>query len=220
MRLASKLVLAAGLALASCGNDPNAGFGFRTAMSLVRGVLKPGVTAAPQQVTLTRDMLRTVTTPLLLVRVEKTGATGTMALAAGSPDSRTWLSADGISITTRGGLLAATRGFGGDLLSAETAPLAAALRADRGHYSRAVEHLDGENLVRETHLDCEVTSGGRTAIEVVEKTYRVRLLTETCRSGTDTLTSQFWIDGSGQVRQSRQWVSKAIGMVFVQQLVD
>lgn len=215
------LALVALVGLAACGNDPDAGFGYKMLSGLVEQKLGKSGQGTAQPLVLTRANLDGATTPIMLARIEGNGTTALLGPVATNHDTRTWSSADGATLSLTGGFLVATRGLGGDMLSADTKPLAAALSAGGGSYARVYEHLDGENQVVETSLSCQLTAQGTQVIEVVEKRYSTQFYQEVCTSGSGTATNQYWVEpGTGLVRQSRQWVSPSIGMLFLQQVAD
>lgn len=216
------MALALGLGLSACGNDPDAGFGYKTLKTYLKGRLSGTARqSSPAPVTLTRAMLSDVTTPLLFARSEQTGAMATLVSVATNGDVVTWSTAEGITVSLRNGLLVATRGLGGDLLDADVSPLATALRKGGGTYARTYRHLDGENQVIALKVECALTRESSQTIEVVEKRYATVFYTEVCESGGEQATNQYWVErGSGAIRQSRQWISPAVGMLFVQQVID
>lgn len=218
-----RLLLAAalGLSLGACGNDPDAGFGFKTISAYVKGRLAGNRTTQPQQVVLTPEILAGIDSPLLYAKVEQSGGAATLGAVARNGDAVTWSTADGRTISLRNGLLVATRGLGGDLLSADVAPLQAAMSAGGGSYTRAFEHLDGENQVAALETSCTLTREGRQTIDIVGNRYDTLFYREICNDESGQATNQYWVEpGTSTVRQSRQWVSPTIGMLFVQQVID
>lgn len=156
--------------------------------------------------------------PLMLALIEATRATGSLAPLGTNGTHETWASPDGVGLTFDQGILFATRGLGADLLTAETAPLLAAWPA--GSYTRTLRHLDGENRIVATRLSCTLADMGQTEIDVAGTQRLVRHAVETCAAGGfPDIRNDYWRE-AGIVRQSRQWVSPALGHVTLQRLVD
>ena len=68
-------------------------------------------------------------TPALQLGLLEQGVATTMRRISLRDGVSTWVSADGVTISTRGGMIVATRGFGSDVMGAEVAPLTKALRS-------------------------------------------------------------------------------------------
>jgi hypothetical protein len=157
--------------------------------------------------------------PTMIALVESTKAAGTLAPVGANGTHETWRAGDGVGLTLDRGVLFATRGLGADLFTAETAPVLAAWPA--GTYARTVRHLDGENRVVVTRLDCRLQDQGTTEVPIAGSPMDLRHATETCRTpGGTRLRNDYWRDAGGVMRQSRQWVSPAIGHVTLQRVTD
>jgi hypothetical protein len=83
-----------------------------------------------------------------------------------------------------------------------------------------VRHLDGENRVVATRLSCTLSDMGQAEIAVAGTQRLVRHAVETCAAGgVPDIRNDYWRE-AGIMRQSRQWVSPALGHVTLQRLVD
>ena len=155
--------------------------------------------------------------PVLAALVEATKAAGTLSVIGTNGAHETWRSADGIGLTFDRGVLFATRGLGADLYTAETGPVLAAWPG--GTYARTLRHLDGENRVIATQLDCRLTDQGATEIDAGGQRYAVRHAVETCSAaGLPAIRNDYWRAPDGTMRQSRQWIAPAAGHVTLQQI--
>jgi hypothetical protein len=155
--------------------------------------------------------------PVLAALVEATRAAGTLSVVGTNGSQVTWRSADGIGMTFDRGVLFATRGLGADLYTAETAPVLE--RWPAGTYARTVRHLDGENRIIATRLECRLADRGATEVEAGGRTYAVRHAVETCAApGLPDIRNDYWREADGTMRQSRQWIAPALGHVTVQRL--
>jgi hypothetical protein len=211
------LGLLAALALAACaGGTDNAAApaGGGLVASLTR--LVPGAAArapAPDAAA-----VAAAGQPTIVALVEATRAAGTLAPFGSNGTHETWRSADGVGVTFDRGILFATRGLGADLLTAETAPVLAAWPS--GTYPRTVRHLDGENRVVATRLSCTLSDMGRTEIAVAGTPRAVRHGVEVCTAaGLAEIRNDYWREGD-TMRQSRQWISPALGHVTLQRITD
>lgn len=156
--------------------------------------------------------------PSILALIEATKAAGTLAPLGTNGTHETWRSADGVGLTFDRGVLFATRGLGADLLAAETAPVLSAWPA--GTYQRTVRHLDGENRVIATRLSCTLSDMGRSEIAVAGTQRAVRHGVEACSGGgIAEIRNDYWREGD-VMRQSRQWISTALGHVTLQRVTD
>ena len=132
-----------------------------------------------------------------------------------------WRTEDNVTLALRSGVLIATRGLGGDLLSTQVE-----LAGDRpgpavggGQKIMRVRALD--NKAVPIVLACEVTDLGPETIVIVERAHPTRHLRETCEGGGGTVVNDYWTDPrSGLVWQSRQWAGPYIGYIRTRQLTN
>lgn len=138
----------------------------------------------------------------------------------------TWRTEDNITLSMRNGVLIATRGLGGDILSS-TVQVAGDIPGpstggERIYYIRALE-----NKTRRLALACDLVDMGTETIEIVERRTTTRHLRETCTGGrvadgsgeTGEVTNDYWVDSrSGLVLQSRQWAGPFIGYLRMRRL--
>ncbi len=209
------LGLLAALALAACaGGTDRATAPAGLVASLTR--LVPGAAArapAPDAAT-----VAAAGQPTIVALVEATRAAGTLAPLGSNGTHETWRSADGVGLTFDRGVLFATRGLGADLLTAETAPVLAAWPS--GTYARTLRHLDGENRIIATRLSCTLSDMGGAEIAVAGTPRPVRHGVEVCTApGLPDIRNDYWREGD-TMRQSRQWISPALGHVTLQRLTD
>lgn len=166
---------------------------------------------------LTREIVEQSDQELILVSVPSRDAAATLIRAGQNGDKVTWISPDGIGLTFRNGVLIATRGFGHDLMAADVVDLNRGLTPGRLAV-RVHDYLDGEDQIIRRTFQCDLRAGGSETIEIVERTYRTRILEETCRTPGGSFTNRYWIDGSGRIVQSAQFVSAEVGFVVTRRL--
>ncbi|MFT7592945.1 MAG: hypothetical protein ACI8R4_000256 [Paracoccaceae bacterium] len=228
-------VLSGGLAGCSGGNDSpsleleviNAG----------RGLIgnKLAARSAPPRPPLTRAALDTLEGSFLEVTVERRDQLAYLYVSAqrrdGNPGLITvWRTDDDATLTMRNGVLIATRGMGGDILSSlvqvsGTTP-GPTSGGERVQYIRAQD-----NKERRLALVCDLDDLGPETIVIVEQRHPTRHLRETCTdSGTesgaetgvrDTVVNEYWIDSRNQlIWQSRQWAGPDIGYLRTRRLTQ
>lgn len=135
-------------------------------------------------------------------------AQGMMKLVARNGDVETWMSADRYTVSLQRGIVVATRGFGFDLMTGDAQVTLDALAMPRGAvYSRRMRYLTSDNHSTWLQAGCtmvfaEIDSG-------------LRRFDETCRARQHSFTNRYWIDGSGRVLRSRQWVSAETGYLEI-----
>ncbi|MEM6478219.1 MAG: YjbF family lipoprotein [Pseudomonadota bacterium] len=212
------LLIVALVALAACSNAPGqaeesaarrAALGQIVASARARlsngaAASAPAAAASPRQ----------VRGPLLEVVLPAQGAQVFFAPVARNGSAVTWQSA-GLSLTTRGGVLIATRGFGPDLMAADPAGLLAALARGGGKYRKVLSYLDGEDQRADLTPTCALEATGPQQIVVLGRAIGAQRYEENC-IGADGLatTNIYWLEGS-VIRASQQWVSREFGSVIV-----
>ena len=211
------LLAASVLLLASCGSDPrrgqDGGFAQLVTSRLSTGFASKDV--AP--VTLTRAQLDTIITPVQLAKLEKLGVEGLIAQIGTNRGIETWSSVDTKTLSFRDGVLIATRGFSGDLMTAE-APSRAQLADTSQDYLRHYIFLSGENQELRRNFTCVVVDFGPETITIVERAYQTTWLRENCTGRTGSFDNDYWYDASGTLRQSRQWAGSTLGHVMIKHL--
>ncbi len=117
-----------------------------------------------------------------------------------------------------GGILTATRGFGDDLLTIDAPGLLAALRAGGGTVSRRTETLDAQDQVVTQAYACTVTEVPSETIDLGLRQVSARRLDEACRGETIGFDNIYWLDGTGAVIASRQYVSPTVAYLRANRL--
>lgn len=210
--MARVLPLAALIALSACGSDTGAAIGFMresvTAMTTGRQV--------PESPQLTRADIRAVGAPLQQLVVETTGITAYMGVQGVRGDVVTWATTARESMALKGGILIQTRGLGADLMSAAVPDVGRLLTG--AVTERQFFHLNGAETTVETAVTCTPRVVGRETVQIVGLAYETARIDEDCENETLSFTNSFWIDGSGNVRKSRQWAGPVLGMLTIADL--
>lgn len=199
---------------ASCGPEAGTGTLAGIAGQVVSG---GGQSQSDPRAGLTREIIEQSGQELILVSVPSRDAAASLIRAGQNGDKVTWISPDGIGLTFRNGILIATRGFGDDLMAADVSDLNRGLSAGRLTV-RVHDYLDGEDQIVRRTFQCDLAGGGADTIEIIERSYRTRIIEERCRTRGGSFTNRYWIDGTGRIVQSVQFVSAPVGFVVTQRL--
>jgi hypothetical protein len=167
-----------------------------------------GAAAAPDvdqmRAALTPAILARINVPVILAQVPSRNAVALLTKVGTNQGVDTFLSADGISISLRNGLIVATRGLGFDLMRADTEQPLAAITAPPQTILRAYDHLDGENHLISVIYECAYV---KTSL---------RQTKETCSSPQQRFENVYQRNQAGKIMNSRQWVSHQIGWIIVE----
>ena len=151
-----------------------------------------------------------VSGPVMRIVVPSRGADAVLTRSAISGDIETWMAIDRISVSFRRGVLVGTRGLGFDLMGADAQPALDAMAGTGGGlYRRQMRYLSGENHTAYLNAGCRIERVGR---ETVRGLSYLRI-EEHCGARVDSFVNVFWLDDSGRVARSRQWVSPEIGYI-------
>lgn len=219
----------AGLALAftlgGCGSDTTRLETGRQAMGeakrMVGGLFgKPKATGpAPDVQQMAREGMAANAGPLLLASLEKTKSTSIFALRGESGAMRTWMSPAEQALITRSGLLVGTRGFGFDIMSADTAALAALVQGRRaGQADLVLRYLDGLGKERPLPLRCTTGTGAATSYEFAGLAFSGTPVAAQCSGYGQSFDASYIVSGAGQIVSSRQWIGPQLGYVTIQSL--
>jgi hypothetical protein len=171
--------------------------------------------AASGAVSLKRAELDAISTPAQLVTLQS-GKQGVVGLMQNNRGVTTWSTVDDVTISLRDGVIAATRGLGDDLMAASpVSPIQ--LVSSAKSYRRAFTHLNGTDQPITTTYSCNAQVDGGQAIEIVQLSYSVTHVTETCSASTLSFKNDYWIGAAG-IRKSRQWVSENAGYLTIEDL--
>lgn len=219
------LAAALALALAGCGSDTNQTESTRQAAAEVKGMLgqllggKRGATPARAPETIAREALDAQPGPVIFIAVDGTKTTTTATLKGENGTMRSWFTAGGQAVILRDGMLAATRGFGFDMISADTAGLAALVRARRaGAAEITLRYLDGLGAERALPLACTTTRGAAQSYEFAGTKWAGTQMAAHCEGLGYSFDNSYVVAGSGAVVSSRQWISAQLGYLTVQSL--
>lgn len=131
-----------------------------------------------------------------------------------------WRTDAGDTITLREGIVFGTLALTPDLFSVEAAVpsdwrfAARPVLTDRVH-----RYVDGdENVVIRGYV-CEVSASVPDSIRVSGRSRAAERTDETCYNATQSFTNSYWLDGSGRMVQSRQWLGPEVGYLRLNHLL-
>lgn len=167
---------------------------------------------------LAREQIDAANIPVLFVELE-TGQNGTLTPYPGQGVGRTWIGADGATITFNQGVLIASRGMGDDVMGGTSSmPTWAKLKSDSA-YQKELRYLVGNNRSHIRRLRCNIKSvGSETTIKVWEVDFLVRKYEEKCTDNEGVLESVYYLDHRRIVRRSRQYHSESLGYIITERL--
>lgn len=140
------------------------------------------------------------------------GAQATLAPVARSGGTTVWQTLDGITLSFRQGVLVGTRGLGDDLMTSGITNTLAMVdgKLDDMYYPHVRSYLDGEYQTEFRSFQCRQQARSREQTSIGGHIYVTRKIEERCVSPRDEFTNTYWLNTSGEVIKSRQWVSPAI----------
>jgi group 4 capsule polysaccharide lipoprotein GfcB/YjbF len=131
-----------------------------------------------------------------------------------------WRSEDDATFAMRNGVLIATRGLGGDILSSSVQ--VAQGRPGPSASGAHVQMIRGGDVDRQRlAMACELRDLGAAMVEIVEIRYATRHLRQHCTGAGGEITNDYWVDAAaGLVWQSRQWAGPHIGYLRFRRLTN
>ncbi len=215
---AAALLAVAGMTLAACGNDKGAAPGLRAVKGVAGDLLKRGKDKAPPT-PLTRAQLAGFNTPMLMAEVKTADVLLYLVPFGQNGGVETWATSDDRTLSFRDGVLVATRGLGPDIMQAEV-PSRAQLAAGRGSHGRAYYYLDGNDKIRRQSWSCTLSDRGAETIVVVGMQHMTRHVVESCTGEGGEITNEYWFEGGGYVRKSKELIMSEWGYAEVSRVVD
>ncbi|MCB1334334.1 MAG: YjbF family lipoprotein [Roseivivax sp.] len=211
-------LLAALGALGGCGSSAISTDGSQ----VIRDTLK-GVTAgkaAPNVVTTDQlsAELSASSAPLMLVITDATQNQALLREIARNGRDGTFATAQREALIVRDGIIVASRGLGGDMMSSVQGGLERLVRSQsNGASDVTLVFLDGADQPDRRSYSCTVSVGGQTPVVAGAVNATARIVTTTC-TGPDSYSNTYLVASDGYVLGSRQWVGPTIGYLSTQAL--
>jgi len=226
MRRTRPMIAAAALfALAACGNDPTREGNFAVAGSIASAAFGPllGFGDEPTPAVSTPEEIAAVLPqlppgPVLRFEVPEIEQS---AIAFRLRDRRghiTFATVTGQTITTRDGIVTATRGFGWDLMSSATNGATEIIRRrGSGTVQRIFRYLDASDDEVETVATCTISpDGGETITVASGARFATTRMREACTAEGESFTNLYWVTSGGSIPRSRQRVSEEVGALEIE----
>ncbi|UWQ93505.1 YjbF family lipoprotein (plasmid) [Rhodobacteraceae bacterium M382] len=129
-----------------------------------------------------------------------------------------WRTGDDATLTTRNGILVATRGLGADILSSDVR-----VSGDQPGPVGGGSHVQlirgGDEQALRLSLICEISDKGSQTLEIVGRRHVTRHVQQSCTGAGGAITNDYWVDPRANVVwQSRQWAGPEIGYIRLRRL--
>ena len=171
-----------------------------------------------------RAVLDTLPGSFIEVTLERTGQLAYLGANAVRLDESPgeivqWRTEDNVTLTTRAGVLIATRGLGGHLVSADVT-VDGRRGGPAGSGARTLYIRTGDLAEVALPMACDLSDRGRTAITIVERVHQVRHLRESCEvPGGGRVIYDYWIDSREPIIwQAREWAGPHIGYMRIRRV--
>ena len=135
-----------------------------------------------------------------------------------------WRTGDDVALMMRSGVLFASRGLGGDILSGRVQVADGVPGPSRGG-EKSYDIRAEDNKALHLTLACEVADLGPKTIQIIGRDHPTRHLRETCEGGrtaggsNGVVVNDYWVDRrAGLVWQSRQWAGPEIGYLRIRRV--
>lgn len=213
-------LMALGL-LAGCGNDAGVADSKAMRQSLL-SAFKPKPKSPPPSGPTQEQMaqaLNATSVPVSILSLESRDAQALFLEIAKNGPYRTFGTSSRQSYVVRGGMITATRGFGGDLMSSETRSLLRLVsNRQNGTAPYIMRFLNGEDQTIEYTYSCKVTAG--TTVPVVVGTLNTsgRVMTAACTGNGPEVTNTFIVSPRGTIIGGRQWLGELSQYAMLQPL--
>lgn len=228
-RLGARRAACAALLLAALGACARDSAGVGESGSAAGGLVKGGVSAlmpgrkakaapAPDPGALAQAALASVKGPVMLASFQAAPqAQFVLGMVGENGAMRSYQTPDQRGVVLRGGILAATRGFGRDLMSSDTEEVGRLIRAAQaGEAPRVQRYLDGAGTERPLPMRCTVTPGATIDQGGIQATQ----VAEHCEGSGAKVDNLYLVAEGGRILASQQWAGPGIGTLILQVLRD
>lgn len=147
----------------------------------------------------------------MLFQVPGLGIAGLGRVLSGHDNLQTWIGDAGYSVSIDNGLVVATRGFGKDLMAADSVSVRDAIDAGGGTSVRLHDYLDSRDRIVQERYDCVVTAVGPQEVDLGLRQVTADAFVESCRGARVQFENMFFVNESGAIIASRQFVSDVVG---------
>lgn len=200
------LALACTAMLTACGSKPNVGVEYIKTYGLFgKKQTAENSTVSQEQIA---QVLSATAAPVELIGVESRSSQSVVIGMERNGAYQTYGTAARQTIVLRDGMLVATRGLGGDLMSVdETALLRMVQNRQSGTARYTMRFLTPDNQTKTIDVSCTVSNGGPTQMA------GVTMVNAACAGEGATFTNSYAVASGGAILQGRQWLGKELGYV-------
>ncbi|MDV7141368.1 YjbF family lipoprotein [Tropicimonas sp. TH_r6] len=139
--------------------------------------------------------------------LEKFGSNEALVRVSSRAGVEIWRSESGDTLTLQEGIVLGTRALTPDLLSVEAALPSQWLGAPRPATApRVHRYVDGEEQVFIRAYSCVLSETSPVELSLGTETLLLNRTDEDCYNATQSFTNSYWMNGSGQMVLSRQWL--------------
>lgn len=202
------------LVLTACGTQDDS---LETLQALRDAIIARRVEPVDLRAAATPEIIAGVGRPVLYFEAPDRGSRLLFVEDLRNGENISWISPSNEVIVLQRGVLVATRGAGGDLMSADVADVHAALAGRSNRAERVHRYLDGENHVVTQSFVCEYSRRPDSTSAYYRQLPATRV-DETCYSPDTQFSNRYWIADSGEVLRSEQWVGEAVGHISYERL--
>lgn len=155
--------------------------------------------------------------PVMKLTVPSRGIETFLTIRDRRGDVVNWMAADGTLFSFRNDVLIETRGLGADLMSS-AAPSAGQILGGQPH-RRTYFFVDDDDQTGRRDYSCQMSQQGSEPLVIYGRSYNASKLAETCERDIGRITNYYWVEG-GKIRKSREWVSRGIGQIEFERVID
>lgn len=201
----------ASLLVSACGNETDAKLGAKVAKSISSSIFKRKKKSSGHVNVTNEQVLQVLSEqpkPVFFARIPSRSTISVLVETSKSAEYTTYFTSYVESITARDGIITATRGIGGDLMSS-SAEQNIRLLSDRneGHAVRTMRYIGKNERIEELRFNCEITKGATYSYDFGEVSTNVTEMQEHCKTDRVEFTNTYLIDPSGFAIKSSQWLS-------------
>lgn len=207
----TKIALISALILAGCGTETDSKLTtkmfniLKTSLTKKDKATEGAVKISEAQV---QQILKEQPKPVFFARIVSRGSISLLVEVSKSRGYTTYFTSYSESITARGGIITATRGVGGDLMSTESSQSASLIRSrTSGKASRKMRYIGKNEHSEEIDFICSISKGPSYKYKFGEIATTVTEMQEACVTDGKEFTNTYLVDPTGFVVKSHQWVS-------------
>ena len=206
---------------AACTNDEiirtnKAGFTDIYKNILLRSFDIPGETISPSKTVYSKKWLSKFNQPIIGLSSPNQTEKATLVALGNQNDTLTWVSADGISVSFKNGILIATRGYSQDLIESQHYKLDTLFTQNIKNFSKTFRYLNGQNRYREFNFSCSFSAKVTTTSFLSDLKLKTTQFTEACKSGNMRHTNKYYLlPNTDIVLKSKQWISETNGYITI-----